>query len=145
MDSVLALGTLLKNCTPKSMTAERLIAKMQLQEERDWRQKREEWKRQLAQPKLVSKAQDNINKAVSLRKRTYEINCELATQEMLATEEKRYQAANLALHRRNMTNSEKLEQDELTYSMGVYYSAICPEISPSWREDATAAFKNRKL
>lgn len=145
MDSVLALETLLKNSIPKSMTADRLIAKMQLQEERDWKRKREEWKRGLAQPKPVSKAQDNINKAVSLRKRTYELNRELATQEMLATEEKRYQDANLALHRRNMTNSEKLEQDELTYSMGVYYSAICAEISPSWRENATAAFRNRKL
>jgi hypothetical protein len=127
------------------MTAERLVAKMQLQEELDWRQKREERKRQLAQPKPVNKAEANISTIVQLRKKTAAIDYELETQRTLAAESKRHQEASVALYLANLTPQERAERDEDTRRMQLYAAQYCKEAGPDWRQQAQEVFAKKRL
>ena len=92
-----------------------------------------------------SKTQLNLSKIAKLRSRTADINDELATNKQLEQATKLNQQARAALYLANLTPEQKREHDEDVQRMAQHYSAICPEASPMWREDATAAFRNRRL
>jgi hypothetical protein len=127
------------------MKAEALVKKMHLREEREWLRMEQERRRKAKQPKPVSRAQANIARVVELRKKTAAIDYELETQRTLAAESKRHQDASVALYLANLTPAQRAERDEDTRRMAFHYSGLIPELSPSWREEAAAAFKNRKL
>jgi|HubBroStandDraft_6_1064221.scaffolds.fasta_scaffold3337515_1 hypothetical protein len=89
------------------MTAERLVAKLELQAEREWLHKQQERKRKARQPKPVSRAEANINKIVQLDKKTFDSHYELATQRMLAVATKENQDASLSLYLANLTPAQR--------------------------------------
>jgi hypothetical protein len=95
--------------------------------------------------KSMSKADQNMNKISALRVKTCKINFELKTGKLLAAEKKLYQESSVALYLAKLTPEEKRERDEDMRRIAAHYAAICPEASPVWREDATAAFRNKRL
>jgi hypothetical protein len=127
------------------MKAERLVAKLELQAEREWLHKEQERRRTARQQKPLTRAEANINKIVQLEKKTFDCHYELATQRMLAVATKQNQDASVALYLANMTPAEKAENENDLRRMAFHYSSLCPELSPSWQEEAAAAFRNRKL
>ena len=93
--------------------------------------------------KPISKSDQNMSKIADLREKTYEINFEMKTDKLLATETKKHQEASVASYLANLSPAERREHDEDMRRIAEHYSALCPEVSNSWREDATAAFRNR--
>jgi hypothetical protein len=102
-------------------------------------------KREAMQPKQVSKADTNINKICQLRSRTKEMRFELESNKQVELETKRNQEAAIALYRSNLTPAEKKENYLHMQKMAVPYSSLCAEVSPTWRDEASIAFRNRKL
>jgi hypothetical protein len=90
--------------------------------------------------KPVSKVQQNWQKISALRQKTSQINYEMKTGKLLAEETRKYQEASVALYLANLTPEQRREHDEDMRRMGHYYSEMCPEASPDWRKDSTAAF-----
>jgi hypothetical protein len=99
--------------------------------------------KQPAQP--ISKTDQNMSSIAGLREKTSQINFEMETGKLLAVETKKYQEASLALYLSNLTPEQKREHDEDMRRMQEHYSGICEEVSPDWREQATAAFRNKRL
>ena len=95
--------------------------------------------------KPMNKAHQNLSKIAALREKTSQINFEMETGKLLATERKKHQGAAVAFYLANLTPEEKRENDEDMRRIAEHYSAICPEASPAWREDATAEFRNKRL
>jgi hypothetical protein len=98
------------------------------------------------QPKKpFSKADQNMNKISALRQKTSKINFEMETHKLLATATKDHQEASVACYLTNLTPAERREHDEEMRRMAHYYSGICEEVSPDWREQATAAFRSKRV
>jgi hypothetical protein len=98
------------------------------------------------QPKKpINKADQNMNEISALRQKTSQINFELETGKQLAAEKKQYQEASVAMYLANLSPAEKRERDKDMRRIVEHCSAICPEASPSWREQARAAFRNKRL
>ena len=95
--------------------------------------------------KVPTRAQTNITKVCELRKKTYDMRYELATNRMLAEETKLNQEAALDLYRSNLTPAERKQRDEEMRQIGFWASGFCEEASPNWREDAQAAFNAKNL
>jgi hypothetical protein len=93
----------------------------------------------------MSKADQNMNKVSALRQKTYQINFEMETCKLLAAETKEHKQASVALYLANLSPVEKREHDEDMNRIAHYYSGICPEASSSWREEARAEFRNKRL
>ena len=106
-----------------------------------------EWedRRQVMQSKPLSKTEANISTAAQLRRKTLDMQRELESNRQLAAETKRHQEAALALYRSNSTPAGKKRDDEDMQRIAVHYSSLCAEASPTWREEASIAFRNRKL
>jgi hypothetical protein len=99
--------------------------------------------KQPAQP--ISKTDQNMSSIAELREKTSKMNFEMKTDKQLATEKKNYQDASVACYLANLTPEQKRERDEDMRRMAHYYSGICKEVSNSWREDGTAAFRSKRL
>jgi hypothetical protein len=127
------------------MTAEALVEKLQLREEPEWLRMEQERRRKARQPKLVGRVDANLAKIAKLRHQTTEMRFELESNKQLAAATKRHQDASVALYLSNLTPAQQVERDEDARRMAFHYSSLCPELSPSWREEATATFRNRKL
>jgi hypothetical protein len=96
------------------------------------------------QPKKpISKVDQKMSKIADLRQKTCHINYEMDTDRVLAAETKKHKEASLALYLANLTPDQKREHDQDMRRIAKHYSAICPEASHSWREDAKAEFGNR--
>jgi hypothetical protein len=101
---------------------------------------------QAKQPKKpISTTDQNMNRIADLREKTQKINFEMETRKLLAAEKKKYQEASVALYLANLSSEQKREHDEDMQRIAHYYSGVCKEASPSWREDATAEFRNKRL
>ena len=128
------------------MKTETLVAELEFQREMELDRKEKEWKRKLLAPKPpVSRIDANISRIIQLQDQTNKMRDELAAQQLLAVESRRNQNASMDLYLANLTHAEQEERDEDTRRMQLYASQFCREAGPDWREDATAAFKNRKL
>jgi hypothetical protein len=93
------------------------------------------------QPKrTMSKADQNIKKIADLQGKTQRMNYELKTAELLATATKNHKDASVAFYLANLSPEQKREHEDDMRRIAEHYSAICPEASPDWRKDATAAF-----
>jgi hypothetical protein len=88
----------------------------------------------------MSKADQNIKKIAELQGKTRRINYEMKTAELLAAATKKHKEASVASYLASLSPAEKREHDEDMRRIAEHYSAICPEASPDWRKDATAAF-----
>jgi hypothetical protein len=95
--------------------------------------------------KPVNKADQNIKKIADLQGKTQRMNYEVKTAKLLATATKDHQQASVACYLANLSPSEKAQRDEDMRRMGHYYSRVCQEASPNWREDARAEFRNKRL
>jgi hypothetical protein len=86
-----------------------------------------------------------LSKIAALREKTSQINFEMKTDKLLAAGTKKHQEASLALYLSNLTPEQKREHEDDIRRIAEHYAAICPEVSPAWREQATAEFRNTRL
>jgi hypothetical protein len=130
------------------MRAERLYEKVMLEAERDfekhWRQERLEIvQRNTRQPE--TKSQQCRKQLSQLRLQTAEVERELDLRKEVEAESQRNLEARMKLREANLTPTERKEREEETLRGRILFSKIIPELSPSWREEATLAFRNKKL
>lgn len=129
------------------MTAERLVAKLEHQQEMEWQIQEYERKRQAANP--VVTLDHKVDAAISmirlLQRKKQDIYAELGMRQRLQLEHASCMRAVMELREANLTAAERRERDEETDRGRRLYSRIIPELSPSWREEAASAFKNKKL
>jgi len=80
-----------------------------------------------------------------LRKSTAEVRFQLELDHQLETESKKNLEATMKLRESRLTPAERKARAEETSRGRKLYSRIIPELAENWREEATAAFKNKKL
>ena len=82
----------------------------------------------------------------NLRKRTNDIRFQLELDKQLKLEEEKLLRASMELREANMTSAARKARDEEVHRGQLLLSpVVCRELSPDWRADATAEFRNRKL
>jgi hypothetical protein len=81
----------------------------------------------------------------NLRSQSENIYEELYQRKLLQIAQEQLTRANLALLELNRTPAERAARDQDIHDFQVRYSRLVPEASPDWREEATLAFKNKKL
>jgi hypothetical protein len=86
-----------------------------------------------------------IRQLSNLRKQTAEAKFQLELDKQLETESKRCLAATMKLRESRLTAAERKARDEETRRGQILFSRLIPELSPSWREDASRAFKEKRL
>ena len=91
------------------------------------------------------KEEFNVRQLRLLRKRTTDINRQLELDRQLKLEKEKLLQASLKLREINMTAAERKARDEEIQRGRLLFSRIIPELSPNWREEATRAFRNKKL
>ncbi len=129
------------------MRIERILHKMQLQAEAERREQRRQEREKAAYPVVTQKTRidQGIDLICNLEQETKDIRLELAVRQGLKRASDQYAKAALALREANLTWEEKQARDSEIRRGQILFSRIVPENSPTWREDATAAFRNKKL
>ncbi len=129
------------------LQAERLVAKLQLEQEMQWQRKEQERKHRAANPTVT--LDHKVDQAVSmmrhLRKKTSDIHVELEMRRRLKAEQERYQEAAAELREANLTAEERGCEPKNVARPNPVLPNLTGADRPSWREEATLAFKNKKL
>jgi hypothetical protein len=82
--------------------------------------------------------------AATVHKRSL-VETELKLQQEIAVQSERLTKAALALKEANLTAEEKRKRDAETGRVQrLLAKTVCPELSPSWREEATAFFHRKR-
>jgi hypothetical protein len=127
--------------------AEKLVAKLELQEEREWEKRCEQKKQEALHPKITDEAKNEqkISMLCQLRKRTADIHYQLELDRQLTLEKDRLLQASMKLREANLTSLEGKARSEEIRRGQILFSKVIPGLSPNWREEATLAFKNKRL
>ena len=120
---------------------------MQLQaqaaDELAWRKRKYEAAHPTVRAEVVE--EQKLDRLVNLRKKTAEARFQLELDHQLETESKKNLEAMMKLRESRLTAEERKARDEETRRGQILLSRVIPELSPSWREDATRAFKEKRL
>ena len=130
------------------MRAERLYEKVMLEAEREadkkWKRDRlDVVQRKTTKPPTVT--QSCRKQVFELRAKSEAVYEEIYQRKLLQIAQEQLTRANLALMQASRTPQERKEQEEETLRGRILFSKIIPELSPTWREEATLAFRNKKL
>lgn len=101
--------------------------------------------RSRAPKKPMSKTDQSMSKIANLREKTSKINLEIETDKLLAAETKKHKNASVASYLADLSPEQKREHDQNMRRIAEHYSARYPDVAASWREDATAVFRNKRL
>jgi hypothetical protein len=129
------------------MRTEQLLHRLQLEaaaeSERAWRQRNYE----AAHPTVTAQAveEQKISRICTLRKQAAEARFQLELDQQLETESTKCLEATMKLRESRLTPAERKAGAEETRRGQILFAKLIPELSPSWREEATAAFRNKKL
>jgi hypothetical protein len=122
----------------------RLKAEAYAKADLQWKQDRIDLvkRRTAKQPTVTQSCRQQVSK---LRARSEDIYEEIYQRKLLQIAWEQLTRANMSLMQASRTPQERKEMEEETLRGRVLFSKIIPELSPSWREEATLAFKNKKL
>ena len=129
----------------RSSKAARLVAKLELQEEREWEKQWEKQRQQALHPKVTQEVRDeqSISMICRLRKQTTDAYYQLEFDRRLKAERDHFLASR-QLREANLRAEEKRARAAETRRGQILFSRMIPELSPTWREEATLAFKNHE-
>src|ERR1700730_16946064 len=125
------------------MKAERLLQKLQLQAAVASERERQQRKYEAAHPTVTQhmRIDQGISMICHLKDKTDEIRMELEVGKRLKAQEKKYLKAAMELREARLTPAERKAREAETLRGQRLFARVIPELSPTWREDATAAFK----
>lgn len=130
------------------MKVERLLAKLELQAEDEWHLQFKKRNEEALTPK-DTKQEDrdrSIRRLCQLRQKTAAIKDELELKEEIEAESKLFLEASAKLREANLTGTDRRERDAESFRVQtVLGRTVCPELSPTWRDEATLAFRNKKV
>lgn len=130
------------------MRAERLYQKVMLEAERE-EERRYETKRleviRLNAKQPESKSDQVIKRICQLQQKTGDIYYQLELDRRLKAAQERFLQASMQLRDANLSAEERRLRAAETSRGRALFSKIIPELSETWREEATLAFKNKKL
>jgi hypothetical protein len=129
------------------MRTENLLRKLQLQAQAADELACRKRKYEAAHPTVTAEMIEDqkIRQISNLRKNTAEVRFQLELDRQLETESKKHLEATIRLRESRLTPAERKARAEEARRGRKLYSRIIPEVSEDWRDDATAAFKNKKL
>jgi hypothetical protein len=129
------------------MRAERLVAKLELQEQREWERKEQERMRQAANPTVTldTRVDQAISMMAHLREKKRSIYVELEMRHRLKAEQASYMRAASELREANLSAEERRLREVETRRGQILYSKVCPELHPDWRQHAQEEFLAKKL
>jgi|ERR1700688_1789262 hypothetical protein len=129
------------------MRTESLLRKLQLQEqaaaELAWRKRKYEASHPAVTAEVVE--EQKLDRLVNLRKKTAEIQFQLELDRQLETESKKNLEATMKLRESRLTPAERKAREAETLRGQILFSKLIPELSPTWRQQASESFRNRKL
>ena len=127
------------------MTMMNLIMRMKADADKAWQREVEEERLLAIQRKSAPKErlQQKNRELRRLESQTATLKAELRVREQLKTAYQRHAELSLQLKEANMTLDERQERDAEIDRMQILFSRVCPEASPSWRQEANLAFKSR--
>lgn len=128
------------------LQAERLVAKLQLEEEMEWNRKEEMRKAANPTVTLDLKVDQALSMMKHLREKTADIHVELEMRRRLKAEQERYQQAAAELREANLTAEERQLRAEGIRRGQILFSRIVAENHPDWRsqENSNAEFYRRQ-
>jgi hypothetical protein len=122
-----------------------LLQKLEDEAEQKYYEKRRLTAKQLRMKAAPTKLEQKSEKLMEMRRKAAAVEHELKLNQQLEVQSKRLQKANLELYRANQTSKERIELEADTERMASWASQYCKEAGNDWREEATAAFQNKKL
>jgi hypothetical protein len=128
------------------MRMDQLLERLELEALDEWDKlfaKRSLEKAQLIFSPEVKAAQDR-KRISDLQFDTATIRNELQLKRELEAERQKHARAVLELENASMTIDERIERNAEIHRFQTLFAWICPEASPRWREEATAAFKAKR-
>jgi hypothetical protein len=129
---------------PKVFSTVMLLERLESEAEQKYYEKRRLTAKQLRFT-APTKLQQKSEKLMEMRRKAAEVEHELKLNQELKVQSKRLQKANLELYRANKTSKDRIELEADTERMASWASQYCKEAGKDWREQATAAFQNKKL
>jgi hypothetical protein len=122
----------------------RLEAEASAKADLQWKQDRLDLvkRRTAKQPTVTQSCRQQVR---DLRSQSEDIYEEIYQRKLLQIAQEQLTRANMALMQARQTPQERKEMEEETLRGRILFSKVIPELSPSWREEATLAFKNKKL
>lgn len=129
------------------LQAERLVAKLQLEQEVEWQRKELKRKQRAANPTVTldMKADQAISMIRLLREKKDDIYAELGMRHSLQLEHASYMRAVMELREANLTTEERQARDEDIRKGQILYSKVCPELHPDWRQLAQEEFNKKRI
>jgi hypothetical protein len=129
---------------PKVFSTVMMLERLESEAEQKYYEKRRLTAKQL-RITAPTELQQKSEKLMEIRRKAAEVEHELKLNQELEVQSKRLQKANLELYRANKTIKDRIELEADTERMASWASQYCKEAGNDWREQATAAFQNKKL
>jgi hypothetical protein len=130
---------------PKVFSTVMLLQRLESEAEQKYYEKRRLTAKQLRIKAAPTKLQQKSEKLMEMRRKAAAIEHELKLNQEMEVQSKRLQKANLELYRANKTTKDRIELEVDIERMASWASQYCKEAGTDWREQATAAFQNKKL
>jgi hypothetical protein len=129
------------------MRAETLVAKLELQAEREWEKQWENQRQEALHPNITQAVRDeqSISMICRLRKQTTDAYYQLELKRRLKAEQEGFLRASMQLREANLTAADRQARADETRRGQIVFSRVCAELHPDWRQHAQEEFLAKKL
>jgi hypothetical protein len=129
------------------MRLETLVAKLELQEEREWEKQWAKQRQEALHPRITQEAKDeqSISMICRLQKKTADVYYQLELNRRLQAEQEHFLRASMQLREANLTTAERKARENEAHRGQILFSKVCPELHPDWRQHAQEEFLAKKL